>query len=161
MPTYRPLPLASSGEGTKVRRRSTVSKQGTGRDPGTEVQAFLQGLQHSRKDEVEAVREIILSAHPGITEQIKWNAPSYCIDGDDRITFRLQPGDRVQLIFHRGAQKRDDAATFSFEDGSGLLEWVAPDRALVTFRDLDDVAAKRAAFKDLVRRWMIATSGGG
>jgi hypothetical protein len=138
-----------------------VSKQGTGRDPGTDVQAFLQGLQHGRKDEVEAVREIILSAHPGITEQIKWNAPSFCIDGDDRITFRLQPGDRVQLVFHRGAQKRDDAATFSFEDDSGLLEWVTRDRALVTFRDLDDVAAKRAAVKDLVRRWMIATSGGG
>ena len=125
------------------------------------VQAFLRDLKHGRKDEVEAVREIILSAHPGITEQIKWNAPSFCIDGDDRITFRLQPNDRVQLIFHRGAQKRDDAATFSFEDGSGLLEWVARDRALVTFEDLDDVKAKRAAFKDLVRRWMIATSGGG
>ena len=107
------------------------------------------------------MREIILSAHPGITEQIKWNAPSFCIDGDDRITFRLQPGDRVQLVFHRGARTRDDAATFSFEDGSGLLEWVARDRALVTFRGRDDVTAKRAAFKDLVRRWMIATSGGG
>jgi hypothetical protein len=66
----------------------------------------------------------------------------------------------VQLVFHRGAQKRDDATTFSFEDGSGLLEWVARDRALVTFRDLGDVEAKRAALKDLVRRWMIATSGG-
>jgi hypothetical protein len=138
-----------------------VSKQGTGRDPGTDVQAFLQGLQHGRKDEVEAVREIILSAHPGVTERIKWNAPSFCIEGDDRITFRLQPGDRVELVFHRGTRKRDDAATFSFEDGSGLLEWVARDRALVTFRDLDDVEAKRAALKDLVRRWMIATSGGG
>jgi hypothetical protein len=38
--------------------------------------------------------------------------------------------------------------------------WVAPDRALVTFRDLGDVEAKRAALKDLVRRWMIATSDG-
>jgi hypothetical protein len=138
-----------------------VSKRGADGDPETEVQAFLQGLKHGRKDEVEAVREIILSAHPGITERIKWNAPSFCIDGDDRITFRLQPGDRVQLVFHRGAQKRDDTATFSFQDGAGLLEWVAPDRALVTFRDLDDVKAKRAALKDLVSRWMSATSGRG
>jgi hypothetical protein len=136
-------------------------KQGAGGDPSTEVQAFLQDLQHGRKDAVEAVREVIRSAHPGISEQIKWNAPSFCIDGDDRITFRLQPDDRVQLVFHRGARKRDDASTFSFEDGSGLLEWVARDRALVTFRDLDDVAAKRAAFQDLVRRWMIATSDRG
>jgi hypothetical protein len=125
------------------------------------VQSFLQGLEHARKDEVEAVRQLILSAHPGITERIKWNAPSFCIDGDDRITFRLQPGDRVQLVFHRGAQKRDDAASFSFEDDAGLLEWVAPDRALVTFRDRQDVEAKRAAFQDLVRRWMTATSAGG
>jgi hypothetical protein len=138
-----------------------VRKQGADGDSKTQVQAFLQGLEHGRKDEVEAVREVILSAHPGITEQIKWNAPSFCIDGDDRITFRLQPGDRVQLVFHRGAKKRDDATTFSFEDGSGLLEWVARDRALVTFRDRGDVEAKRATLKDLVRRWMIATSDGG
>jgi hypothetical protein len=91
-----------------------VSEQGADENPGTEVQAFLQHLKHSRKEEVEAVREIILTAHPGITEQIKWNAPSFGIDSDDRITFRLQPGDRVQLVFHRGAQKRDDATTFSF-----------------------------------------------
>jgi hypothetical protein len=81
-----------------------LSKQGADGDPETQVQAFLQGLRHGRKDEVEAVREIILSAHPGVTERIKWNAPSFCIDGDDRITFRLQPSDRVQLVFHRGPQ---------------------------------------------------------
>jgi hypothetical protein len=27
----------------------------------------------------------------------------------------VQPGDRVQLVFHRGARRRDDATTFSFE----------------------------------------------
>jgi hypothetical protein len=46
-----------------------VSKQGADGNLGTEVQAFLQGLKHSRKAAVEAVREIILSAHSGITEQ--------------------------------------------------------------------------------------------
>jgi hypothetical protein len=82
-----------------------VSKQGADGNPGTEMQAFLQGLKHSRKAAVEAVR-VIISAHSGITEQIKWKAPSFGINGDDCITFRLRPGDRVQLVFHRGAQKR-------------------------------------------------------
>jgi hypothetical protein len=41
------------------------------------------------------------------------------------------------------------------------LECITLVRALVTFGDLDDVEAKSAALKDLVRRWMIATSGGG
>jgi hypothetical protein len=129
-------------------------------DPSTEVRAFLEGLKHRRKDAVQAVREIVLSAHPEITERIKWNAPSFCIDGDDRITFRLQPRDMVQLVFHRGAGKRDDA-TFSFEDRSGLLEWVAKDRAVVTFGDREDVVAKREALRDLAKRWMTATRKGG
>lgn len=136
-----------------------ASKREGGGDATREVRAFLDGLKHGRKKDVLAVRDIVLSAHPAITERIKWNAPSFCIDDDDRITFRLQPGDRVQLIFHRGAAKRDDANTFSFEDGSGLLEWVAKDRAVVTFHDLGDVKAKSAALQDLVSRWMTATRG--
>ena len=42
------------------------------------------------------------------------------------MTFRLRPGDRLQLVLHRGAKVRDDAADFRFEDDSGLLEWAAP-----------------------------------
>lgn len=124
------------------------------------VDEFLQKLKHSRKNEVEVVREAILSAAGNITERIKWNAPSFCIDGDDRITFRLQPNDRVQLVFHRGAKKQEDSTAFSFEDRSGLLEWVANDRAVVTFHDLDHINSKGKALKDLVRHWMDATRSG-
>jgi hypothetical protein len=72
------------------------------------------------------------------------------------VTFRLQPGNRLQLVLHRGAKVRDDAADFRFDDDSGLLDWVAPDRAVVTFRDLDDVATRRSAVADLIRRWVAA-----
>jgi hypothetical protein len=138
-----------------------VSRRGDGKEPGTDVQAFLERLEHRRKDEVEAVRETILAAWPGVTERIKWNAPSFAVDGDDRITFRLQPGDRVQLVFHRGTRKRSDVGGFSFENDTGLLEWATPDRGLVTFRDLEDVAAKQTVLADLVRRWMAATADRG
>ena len=77
-------------------------------------------------------------------------------DGVDRVTFRLQPGNRLQLVLHRGAKVRDDAAAFRFDDDSGLLDWVAPDRAVVTFRDLDDVATRRSSVADLIRRWVAA-----
>jgi Domain of unknown function (DU1801) len=138
-----------------------VSRRGDGKEPGTDVQAFLERLEHRRKDEVEAVRETILAAWPGVTERIKWNAPSFAVDGDDRITFRLQPGDRVQLVFHRGTRKRSDVGGFFFENDTGLLEWATPDRGLVTFRDLEDVAAKQTVLADLVRRWMAATADRG
>ena len=68
----------------------------------------------------------------------------------------LQPGDRLQLILHRGAKTRDDVADFRFDDDSGLLEWLAPDRAIVTFRDLADVDARQAAVVALVNRWVTA-----
>ena len=37
-----------------------------------------------------------------------------------------------------------------------LLEWAAPDRAVITFRDLDDVAARQVAVVDVVNRWVAA-----
>ena len=135
-----------------------ANRRSTGSGSAQDVGEFLQGLKHRRKPEIEAVRNVILSADGQITERIKWNAPSFCMGGDDRITFRLQPGDRVQLVFHRGARKREDSAHFAFEDPTGLLEWVADDRAVVTFHDLDDVNAKREALRELVRRWMVATA---
>ena len=52
----------------------------------------------------------------GSREHVKWNAPSFCYAGVDRVTFRLQPGNRLQLVLHRGAKVRDDAADFRFED---------------------------------------------
>ncbi len=74
------------------------------------------------------------------------------------MTFRLQPGDRLQLVFHRGAKVRADSDDFVFEDGTGMLVWASGDRAILTLRDLDDVRAKLPAVVELVGRWMRATA---
>jgi hypothetical protein len=122
----------------------------------SDVDRFLADLEHPLKAGVEQLRAAILASDDAITEHVKWNAPSFCHDGVDRVTFRLQPGNRLQLVLHRGAKVRDDAAAFRFDDDSGLLDWVAPDRAVVTFRDLDDVATRRSSVADLIRRWVAA-----
>lgn len=121
-----------------------------------DVDGYLRELRHPLKAGVEQLRSAILASNEGITEQVKWNAPSFCYDGVDRVTFRLQPGDRFQLVFHRGAKKRDDSATFSFDAPPGMLEWAAPDRAVLTFRDLADVEARQDAVVALVNRWVLA-----
>ncbi len=90
------------------------------------VDTFINELVHSRKPEIEQLRDAILAAPIEITEQVKWNAPSFCCDGDDRVTFRLHPGNRVELVFHRGAKKRADTSTFTFHDPVGHLKWLAP-----------------------------------
>lgn len=121
----------------------------------SEVEHFLQTVRHSRLEEIEAVRTIILASSKDLQEHVKWNAPSFQLDGDDRITFRLQPKDVVQLVFHRGVKvRRDD---FSFEDPSGLLQLVAGDRGVVTFAGMADVKTKARALGVLVKAWIAAT----
>lgn len=121
------------------------------------VPTFLAALSHARKPEIEDLRSLILSADDAIGEQVKWNAPSFGFDGNDRITFRLQPRDRIELIFHRGPGKRPASDAFTFPDPSGLLKWLAPDRAMIAFASAAEIAERRAALITLIRAWLAAT----
>ncbi len=124
----------------------------------TTVDAYLANLEHPMKDGLLALRKTILGANPDVTEQIKWNAPSFCHGGDDRITFRLPPNGKggIQLIFHRGAKSKD-TSDFKFVDPSGLVEWAAIDRGVVTFKDTDAIASNSAKLVKLVQAWLQAT----
>ena len=122
-----------------------------------EVDRFMKTLDHPLKKVVELVRHAILDANSQITEQIKWNAPSFCYNGEDRITFNLRAKDSIQLIFHRGAKTRQ-AKDFHFEDRSALLVWITPDRAILKLVNEKDAKAKKAKLIKLVSQWMKATS---
>ena len=122
-----------------------------------QVDQFLEGLDHPLKAEIERVRAIVLGANPEITEQVKWNAPSFCFRGDDRLTMRIHPPDRLQLILHRGARVRD-SANFSFDDNCGLVKWAAVDRGVVTLGDLAEFERYAAALAKLVNKWVMATT---
>jgi hypothetical protein len=132
-------------------------------DNSGKVDAFMAALTHSRKAEVEYLRaailglELTLTEQTALTEHIKWNAPSFCFDDDDRITFRLHPGDRVELIFHRGAKKRSDTETFTFTDPSGLMDWLAPDRGIVKLADPAETHQRTPDIVRLVEAWITAT----
>src|SRR5437867_3042826 len=95
-----------------------------------DVDGFIAGLTHPRKREIEELRTAILASNSDITEQVMWNAPSFCYRGADRVTFRLQPGNRVELVLHRGAKARADSDSFEFEDPTGLVAWASSDRVL-------------------------------
>lgn len=118
------------------------------------VEAFLASLEHPFKEEILALRQLILGADPGIAEGIKWNAPSFRTS-EYFATFHLRAKDGVQLILHLGAKKRDTAATgIAIADPEALLEWLARDRASVKFRDLKDIDARGSAFAKLIRQWL-------
>lgn len=118
----------------------------------SDVDAFLAELKHPHMAAILALRELILSASPAVREGIKWNAPSFRT-GDDFATFHLRAKDGVQLVLHFGAApRRDSAARDEIDDPSGLLSWKSPDRAIVTFRELDHVLASRAALLAVLRQ---------
>lgn len=123
------------------------------------VEAFLAELDHPLRAEIERVRAIVLAADTGIRERIKWNAPSFGYGDEDRVTLRLRPGNRLQIIFHRGAKVMGNRARpFGFADRSGLLHWLANDRGMVAFSSMDEVRANEAALARLVRDWLRATA---
>ena len=123
-----------------------------------DVEAFIEELDHPLKTSIAHVRNAILASNDQIAERIKWNAPSFCFAGDDRVTFRLHPKARFQLIFHRGARKKSTG--FSFDDSSGLMSWAAPDRGIVMLDQLgtDEIEARTGAIVRLVNEWVHATS---
>ena len=127
-------------------------------DAQEQVQDYMSRLEHPLKKEIEEVRTIIRNADGRLTEHIKWNAPSYCIDGEDRITFNLQGKGFFRLIFHRGAKVKESAGKEPlFEDSTGLLEWVAGDRGIVKLKDMEDVHAKRDKLTQLITKWIEVT----
>ncbi len=120
------------------------------------VDAFMEALDHPLKADLELARRIILAAGPGVTEHIKWKAPSFCWNGEDRITANLRGRGALMLVFHCGAKVKD-AAGFAFDDPYGLMKWPASNRALVTLAP-GETEARSAELSDLARRWMRATA---
>ena len=108
------------------------------------VDEFMAGLDHPYEAEVQAVRKVVLGVDPGITEQVKWNAPSFSYKGH-LATFSLHRREYALLIFHDGA---------ILDDQDGLLEGTYPDRRMVYFHSLDDVAAKRTRVEAAIREWI-------
>jgi len=83
-----------------------------------QVDEFMDKLDHPFKAEVQMIREIIKKVNKEITEQIKWNAPSFSYKGESLVTFNLwensscvsQPDDieSEEQIVGRGLRSQKD-----------------------------------------------------
>lgn len=124
------------------------------------VAEFLDAQDGDRRAIVDAVRDLVREAAPGAVEIIKWNSPSWVVDGEDRATVNASGRAGVRLILHLGtATPEDTAAAPTFTgDPLGLLTWHSDIRASLAFPDLDSVAAERDAAIAILRRWF--ASGG-
>lgn len=124
-----------------------------------EVTAFLNEQNHPSRNEIEHLRQCILTANSNLNENIKWNGPNYCMGNEDRITMRIQPPKKqVQLIFHRGAQKLAQPTSKLIDDQSGLLIWKENDRAVATFKSMEDIENRKTDLSKVVNDWIMATN---
>jgi hypothetical protein len=110
---------------------------------------------------LRALCEVIVSAEPRLVGEIKWNAPSFTLEGRDVVTTGVNRDGSIRLVLHRGAAKAAPGAQRpEIDDPAGLLEWRGVDRAISTFPDEAFVRASAQATRDLVRQW-VATGASG
>ncbi len=119
---------------------------------GNEVDAFLESLDHPRRDDIVRVRQVILSAAPGIVEEVKWNAPSFRTD-EHFCTFNLRSRDEIVLVLHRGAKKQQPRKMKLSPKAEALVKWLDDDRALVSIEP-SRVASCKSAMTALIREWV-------
>lgn len=122
-------------------KKATVAVDGT-----EQVIAFMDHLVHPLKAEVQVVRDIIKKVDQDVTEQIKWNAPSFSYRGEYLVTFNLRAQQHIHLVFHNPMISKVK---------SKLLEGDYTDRRMAYFSDEKDIQAKKTALekalKDLIR----------
>ncbi len=114
----------------------------------------MASLEHKAKDEIQAIRRAIVSSDARIAEGIKWNSPSFRTT-EYFATVNLREKNGVGIILHLGAKVRDVAAGgIAIDDSQKLLKWLAPDRAMIVFKDMHDFTAKEEAFAAIIRSWV-------
>ncbi len=122
-----------------------------------EVTIFLNGLMHSRREEIECLRNIILDSDSGLDEGIKWNGPNYSKNGEDRITMRINPPKTLQIIFHRGAKVKEQPEERLLSGKYDILVWKDNDRAVATFNNLEEILENSTLLKEIIAKWIEAS----
>ena len=108
------------------------------------VDQRLDELEHPLKAEVLAVRAIIKGVDERISEEWKWNAPTFSFRGY-LVTFNLHARDRVHLVFHNGA---------ILDDQGCFLQGVYPDRRMAYFADVGEVRTNGPKLERAIREWI-------
>jgi hypothetical protein len=117
------------------------------------VAEFLAQAEHPHKAGIEQLRAMILGLDRRVSEEIKWNAPSFKLD-DHFATFKLYPPKNIQLVLHTGAKAKSNAKALSIDDPNGLLKWPATDRCVLTLRSTAELATHQASVLRILKQWV-------
>lgn len=120
------------------------------------LNAFYAAQNGDKKAQVEALRAILLDADPALYEILKWNAPNFVHQGNDRLTMNLMNKEgKVKLILHMGATKKENKKGDPvMVDDTGLVVWNSDIRGTIAFESATQIEQSRAELIGLVRNWL-------
>lgn len=102
-----------------------------------------------------ALVAIIRAALPLAVEEVKWNAPSFAVDGRHMITLMRPKGGGARVVLHRGAKAVDTRTGQRLLDITDpRLTWASDQRVQVAFASRADVDAGADWLAALCRDWV-------
>lgn len=122
-----------------------------------QVTTFLDELNHPFREDIEALRQLILGTREDIEENIKWNGPNYRVQDQDRVSMKVLPAKSFHLIFHIGAKVKAEPEQRLLSEDYKLLTWKSNDRAVLDFKNKADFEKARPHLAELVRNWFNVT----
>jgi hypothetical protein len=104
----------------------------------SKVDLYQSQLPQPQKEIVKRLRALIARRYPALSESLKWNVPTYSLNGKNIMglqDFRAH----INLSVFRGAQLRDPR---------GILQGTGKQVRHVSFRSIDDIS--HSSLKKLV-----------
>lgn len=120
------------------------------------VTALVEKLDAENKSTVEFLRQLILNTDNEISEQVKWNSPSFYFTGEmkafnpkeykrDILVINIHRGS-ILLVFPTGAAITDitDLKAVNYPDG----------RKIIKIAGLEDAKAKQKSLQTIIVEWL-------
>lgn len=102
-----------------------------------DLEGFLKNLQHSRKTEILILFDKICTYFPHLEPELKWNAPSFLINGVNVVTFRLFPDPHLQIVLHNGSKRPEGFLDLRFAVANLKHRWADSSRCVIDVRGED------------------------
>ena len=116
-----------------------------------EVDAWFDAFDHPLKDAMRRVRETILDADDRMDECIKWETPTFTLEGN-LMSFNPRAKAHVSLLFHTGA---------TIPGNHPRLEGGGATARYMKIEDVADAESARPDLEAVVAAWCAMKSAGG
>jgi uncharacterized protein YdeI (YjbR/CyaY-like superfamily) len=113
------------------------------------VDDYLKKKKHPLTEEIQRVREIILSTHKDIEETIKWSSPTFIYKGN-MASYFMNAKKHVSLMFHKGA---------FINDNTGLLKGDGKEGRTAKFENMADIEKRKKDLQAVVKEWIKLQDG--